>query len=505
LNIEKNIRDDHQAELTVEVEAEKMEAMKRRAARKISERGKIPGFRPGKAPYDVIRRYYGDEQILETAVDMLVENIYPDVLKQAEVEPAAMGALEKIESMNPPKLIFRVPMLPTVDLGDYLSIRSPYEWTAPGEAELNRSLDELRRMYATTETVEREIQEEDFVLMSVKGAKKDAKEDEDQSELSREAASTIVRAEDNLNDMEWPYKGFARELIGLKPGESKTIVHEYPEDFNDEQLKGATVTFEATIKTVRAVNLPELNDDFAKTVGEQYENLDQLKEALQKENEARSQADYDDEYYAKLIDMIKEGATIKYPPQVLEHEGEHVLEELEQRLSSQGMDLEAYYKMRNTDKEKFNAEEVEPVAKKRLERGLIMDEVARQQKIHIDEASLRGEFDQTINQLAYQGLDFEKLNKGGKKAQENFSVMVANESAARLMTKRTLERLKVVALGEWTPELLEEPVHETAEESSKMEETTAEVVEANSEAEVKAEESAAAPNVEEEASESKAE
>jgi trigger factor len=491
LNIEKNIRDDHQAELTVEVEAEKMEAAKRRAARKISERGKIPGFRPGKAPYEVIRRHFGDEAIVETAVDMLVDEIYPDVLKQAEIEPAAMGALEKIESVDPPKFIFRVPMLPTVDLGDYLSIRLPYEWNAPGLDELEKSLNELRRMYSVTETVERAVQEEDYVLMSVKGTKKDAAEGEDDPELSREAASTIVRAGDKLNEMEWPYKGFCRELIGLKPGEAKTIVHEYPADFNDEDLKGATVAFEVTINTVRAVKPPELNDDFAKMVGEQFETLDQLKEILQKENEARSQSEYDDEYFAQLIDKIKEGATVKYPPQVLEHEGEHVLEELQQRISSQGMDLEGYFKLRNTTKENCTEEEVQPVAKKRLERGLILDEVARQQKIKIDEEALRGEFDQTINQLAYQGLDLEKLSKQGKKAQENFSTMVANESAARLMTKRTLERLKTIAVGEWTPDLLEEK--------------TEAVVEENAGAEADVSESAASPTVAEEASEPKIE
>ncbi|MEW5940627.1 MAG: trigger factor, partial [Chloroflexota bacterium] len=499
LNIEKNIRDDHQAELTVEVEAEKMEAMKRRAARKISERGKIPGFRPGKAPYDVIRRYYGDEQIVETAVDMLVDEIYPEVLKQAEIEPAAMGALEKIESVDPPKFVFRVPMQPSVDLGDYLSIRLPYDFVAPGETELNKSLDELRRMYATTETVERAIQEEDYVLMSVKGTKKDAAEGEDQSELSRESVSTVVRAGDKLNDFEWPYKGFCRELPGLKPGESKTIVHEYPADFNDDQLKGATVTFEATIKTVRAVTPPELNDDFAKMVGEQYESLDQVKEVLQKENEARARSDYEDEYFAKLIDMVKEGATLKYPPQVLEHEGEHVLEELQQRLSARGMDLEAYYKSRNTDKEKFHAEEVLPVAKKRLERSLVMDEIARQQKIRFDEESLHAEFDQTIAQMAYQGMDVSQLAKGSKKQQENLSMAIANESAARLITRRTLERLKTIAAGEWTPDLLEEKAEAVVEESAET------VAESSAGPAAEASESAAPAEVKEEASESKAE
>ena len=478
MNIEKNIRDDHQAELTVEVEAERMEAMKRRAARKIAERGKIPGFRPGKAPYEMIRRHFGDEAIVEQAIDMLVEDIYPDVLKQAEIEPAAMGALEKIESMDPPKFIFRVPMLPTVDLGEYMSMRLPYEFTEPGEDALEKSLDEMRQMYASTETVEREAQESDYVLISVKGEKKDAEEGEDNADLSREGTATVVRAEDKLQDNEWPYKGFCRELIGMKPGESKTVKHKYAKDFDDEKLQGATVTFEITVKTVRSVNLPELNDDFAKTVSAQYENLDQLKDALKKENEARFKAEYDDEFFGKVIDQIKEGATIKYPPQVLEHEGEHVLDELKQRLASQGMDLETYFKLRNTTQEKFTEEEVNPVARKRLERGLILDEVARQQKIQFDEAALRDEFDQTINQLAYQGMDLSQLTKGGKKEQENFSRMVANESAARLMTRHTLERLKTIALGEWKPEM---------------------VAEQNAEAEEKAEESAASPDVKEEA------
>lgn len=453
MNIEKNIREDHQAELTVEVDAERMETAKRRAARKLAERGKIPGFRPGKAPYDVIRRHYGDEAIVESAIDLLVDDIYPEVLKQAEVEPGAAGALEKIESVDPPKFIFRVPLAPSVDLGDYLSIRVPYEWATPSDDKLNEALDELRQMYGTTETVEREAQEGDYLLVAIKGEKKDAAEGEDLSELSRESTAAVIRSEDKQLDSEWPFKGFARELVGLKPGESKKVEHKYADDFEDENLKGAAVTFEATIKTVRSVTLPEINDDFAKLVGAQYENLDQLKEMLKADLYSRSRAEYDDEFYANLIEKIKEVATIKYPPQVAEHEGEHVLEDLSQRLASQNMDLDTYFKVRNTTREKFMEEEVKPVAAKRLERGLIMDEIARKHKIQIDNEALTEEFNRTINDLAYQGaVDFEKLNKSGKSQQQRFSNAVASESASRLLTRRTLEKLKSIALGEWKPE-----------------------------------------------------
>ncbi len=94
LKIEKQLQDDHQVKLIVEVEPERMEANKRRAARKLAERGKIPGFRPGKAPYDVIRLHYGDEAIIEQAVDFLVDEVYPKALEEADVKPAAPGALE---------------------------------------------------------------------------------------------------------------------------------------------------------------------------------------------------------------------------------------------------------------------------------------------------------------------------------------------------------------------------------------------------------------------------
>ena len=91
LKIEKQLLDDHQMQLTVDVEAEQMDASKRRAAKQIAKRGKIPGFRPGKAPYDVIVRNYGEAAIVEQALDILVDELYPKILEEAEIQPAAAG------------------------------------------------------------------------------------------------------------------------------------------------------------------------------------------------------------------------------------------------------------------------------------------------------------------------------------------------------------------------------------------------------------------------------
>ncbi|HJZ11730.1 MAG TPA: hypothetical protein VJ521_06250, partial [Acidobacteriota bacterium] len=278
-----------------------------------------------------------------------------------------------------------------------------------------------------------------------------------------------IRKEDR--DTEWPYNGFSRELIGLKAGESKTVKHTFPADWEVAELQGKDVEVEVSVKTVRGVTLPDLDDEFAKMAGA-GETFDALKEAVTKDVEARSKADYDDKYFLELIEKIKERAKIKYHQHAVEHEGEHVLEDLTNRLSQQGMDLEAYFKVRNTTREKFIEEEVTPVAKKRLERSLILDEIVRKENIRVENEELHAEFDNTINNLAMQGVNLNKI-RGGRQGQQRIAEAVAKESASRVMTRRALDVLKSIATGEYKPEAKEEKAEvevESKTESASSEE-----------------------------------
>ncbi|HSG43182.1 MAG TPA: trigger factor [Anaerolineales bacterium] len=440
MNIEKTIEENHEAKLVVEVDAEKMEQFKKRAAREISKRGKIAGFRPGKAPYHMVVQHYGEQPIIEQAVDYFIDSEYSNILDEAEVKPGASGRLENIESLDPPKLVFKVPLAPEVDLGKIHDIRMPYELAEPSEEDVNKALDDLRQMYATTEDVERAVEEGDYVLVDVVS---------ETPEVNRTGFAAFVRKE--ARDTEWPYNGFAKELVGLEPKGTKKIKHTFPEDWDVDELKGKEVEMEVTVKTIRSVTLPELDDEFAKTVGA-GETLDELKEAVTKDVEARAKAEYDDTYFVDLIEKIKEGATLKYHEHALEHEGDHVLNDLSQRLAQQGMDLETYFKMRNTTQEQFMEEEVAPVAQKRFERSLILDEIVRSEKLEVDDSSLDAEFNQTLGALTQQGLDLSKV-KGGKQGQQQLAQAVAMESANRVLTRRALEMLKSIAVGEYkTPE-----------------------------------------------------
>lgn len=450
LNIEKQIQEDHSIKLIVEVDQAKMDQYKRRAATKLSSKSKIPGFRPGKAPYEVVIRQFGDGAVTEQAVDLLIDAEYSNILKEAEINPGGSGSLEAIDSLTPPKLTFRVPLAPEIDLGDYKSVRLPYKWKEPGERELEAALEDTRQMYATTENVDRAVEIGDYVLLDVKS---------ETTEINRTGFATFVRKE--ARDTEWPYNGFAKELVGLKAGENKTVRHKFPKDWEVEDLQGKTVEIEATLKTVRGVTLPDLDDAFAKMTGA-GETVDALKEAVKKDVESRSQAEYDDKYFVELVEKIKEGATIKYHNHTIEHEGEHVLEELSNRLSQQGMDLETYFKVRNTTREKFIEEEVNPVARKRLERGLILDEIVRREKIQLDNEALDAEYNNAVNGLAMQGVDFSKL-RGGRQGKKRLSEAIAMDAANRVITRKALDMLKSIATGNY------KPVEEPREDSTQVE------------------------------------
>jgi trigger factor len=284
MKIQQTPRDDHQMEVVVELETAQLETARRRAARKLSERAKIPGFRPGKAPYPVVVRHYGEGTVTEEAIELLVDETYPQMLKEAAIEPAAAGSLENVEQLDPPTFKFLVPLRPEVDLGDYRSIRLPYEWQTPGEEDVDQAIDQLRSMYSKTETVDREVQQGDFVMADVQGQLAEPREGEEQPDLSRDGFPVFVRDEDRED--EWPFPGFTQRLLGLKAGEETDLTHEFSPDVSDESLRGKTGKFAVTVKAVRAVTLPELNDEFAKIAG--VESLDELRRRVRENLERQS-------------------------------------------------------------------------------------------------------------------------------------------------------------------------------------------------------------------------
>ena len=443
MKIETQPREDQQVNLIVEFETEVYERYKHQAARKISQESKVPGFRPGKAPYEVIRRMYGDKAIANQAVDLLIDKEYPEIIKQADVNPSGPGSLQKVEDQEALKIEILVPLQPETALGDYRAVHVEYTPASISDEEVNKFIDRLRSSYASVEPVDRPIQETDLVYLTTSGRLTAPSEGENPDVFKESPQQVIIETEEQQKKEEWPFPGFARNLIGLSANDEKTVSYTFPEDATEENLRGKEVEFHTHVQSVKSMKLPELTDEFAQTVGE-YDSYEAMRKSITEGLERNSKEQYDSEYYTRVVDKIRENATLKYPPQMVDHEIEHVLERLERDLARQKLDFDAYLKLRKLDKETLLEKEIKPAAIQRLERSLIMDEIAKTEKLELDQKMLESAITETVNEMESNG-EYQKARKSV--SNEKLADAVAFEAASRVMSRQTFSRLKDIATG----------------------------------------------------------
>lgn len=442
LKIDTQLLEDHQAKLTVEIEPELLENAKRRAARKLANRVKIPGFRPGKAPYNVVERYVGQATILEDALEILVDDMYPKVIEESGIKPYGPGKLENMPTMEPPTFEFLVPLESEVTLGDYRSIRLPYEPQAITEKEVDKFIDDLRTQRAVIEPVERPAQEGDQVYIRLSGERVQVAEAETTTLIKERQQLINIEKEDADNKDEWPFPGFSRHLIGLAPGDEKTIGYTYPDDSTYEALRGKIAEFHIVIEQVKSRNMPELNDAFAQSVGE-YATVDALRVDVRKSLEARAKTEYDAEYSDKInVELLKD-ATLKYAPQMLEREVEGFISDLKNRLAQQNLDMDTYLKMRKMDLDALR-KDILPNAENRLKHSLVLLEVAKSEGIKIEQNELESRTLRTLEELS-QSLPMKEIKKINT---NDFVAGLAGNIASNMMVEQTLERLRAYARGE---------------------------------------------------------
>ena len=456
MKFEKKITEDHQVELIVEADVEQFNSSKGKAARVISKEAKIPGFRPGKAPYDVILRLYGEEYIEERAMDLLLNDLYPEVLKESEIKPYGPGKLDEILEKNPPKFKLTIPLQPEIELVDYKKLKFPYKLPKTGDTEVETVIKDLQTNYATAEEVERKSQDGDLVTVKVNAVLSKPDKDQD-AQILKDTPHQVLLGE-NPEDEKFPYNGFSKNLVGLAKDETKEFTHKYAKDSTYDHLKGKEVQFSVQVESVKNLIKPEVDEEFAKMLG--VEDVKILKETILAQLEHEKKHEYDNEYFNDLLDKMVEKSTIKYPPLALEDETEDVLKNFEQSLAGQNLDLDTYLKINTREKDDFLEKDIKPAAKKRLEHALIMDEISRTEKIELDKGELQQEYARSFMQMQSDP-DFDKLQKQFTKQKlANVTVM---QAASRLMNQKTLERIKAYANGEVDAEKKQE-----AEEKAKI-------------------------------------
>ncbi|UCD41980.1 MAG: trigger factor [Chloroflexota bacterium] len=443
MKIETEKLEDHQVKLTVEVESEQLETSKRKAAKKIAKRIKVPGFRPGKAPYQVIRRQVGDEALLEESLEILVQDIYPDIIEEAEIEPYGPGNFENLVSLDPLTLEFVVPLMAEIELSDYHEIRFPYELPEITDEDVEAVENDFRQRQAIEETAERPVEVGDHVYFKVSAKRFEEEEEVEEGSLIEERSSSVIVADEEADtSAEWPFDGFSRELIGMSTDEDKTLLYTFPEDSQFESLRDVTAEFSITIEDVKARILPELNDEFAQSLGE-YEDLEAMEKDIRESLEQRAEETYNSEYDDQVIDEIVENSTIKYPPQMLENEINNVIQQLTSRLANQGLDMDIYLKTREMDEEDLR-EETTPVAETRVKRSLVLLEIAREEEIDVSEEELQEETERTLESIT------RFMSESDRKQFDEPTAMMnlAGNIYAELRMNRTLEYLRAMAKGE---------------------------------------------------------
>ena len=471
LKIETQFLEDHQAKLIVEVEGDQLEEMKRRAANKISRRVKIPGFRPGKAPYNVILRTIGDAAVVEEALELLVADIYPKVIKETKIEPYGPGKLEKVASMEPVTLEFVVPLDAKVTLGDYRSMRKSYEPKPVTDPDVENAIKELQERQVVVEPVDRPAQVGDVITVRLSGERKDVVENN--VLLSDRSVPVIIRSD--AND-EWLFDGFSKNFVGLLAGSEGTIEHTFPPDSKYEDLKGVPATFQYVVENVKSRTLPEVDDEFAKSMGD-VETVEALQENVRTALETQSIAAYNETYDSEIIEQTIESSQFQYPPQMLENEIDQAIKDLENRLNERGLDMDIYLKSQDKDLAALRAD-LKPVAEKRMKRGLLLFELGKEEDIKIKQGELETEAANTLEYLqkSLPESDARRLTN------RNIRNSVISNVMVEMMTRKTVERLRDIFSGKLessieaaqpgdTPQAANEKLLESAPQESAVSES----------------------------------
>ena len=454
MRINQKALEDHQIQFSVEVEAQTLESARQKAARKIAQRVKIPGFRPGKAPYSVIEKQVGEQAIKDEALDIVLDDMYPRVIEESGIKPYGPGTLEKVHEDKEPQIFeFRVPLSPEVKLGDYQGIRLPFVDKPVNKKDIENVLDNLREQNAVLQPVQRAAEEGDiaYILLS---AERQTPKDGKTALLPERRYPVVIEKADVDTKNEWPFPGFSRLLIGLKVGEEKTFPHTFAKDSEYEDLRGEASTFKLKLEEIKDRQLPELNDELAQSVGN-YKAVADLRTEVEKQLTENYKRQAEDEYENQIVEKIIEASQIKYPPQMLHHEIHHYVEDMGPDLAARGLDLETYLKSRQITQDQLE-DEVSPRVEERLKKSLVIMEVSRQEKIEVPETEVQSLVEEKIKQLQ-QVLSAEDMRR--ILAKDNLQGLVSRTLTEEVI-RRTLARLRAIAQGQSTAEEEKEPIKE---------------------------------------------
>ena len=365
--------------IEVKVEAEKFDAALKKAYNKNKAHFNVQGFRKGKVPMAMVKKFYGIEVLYDDAVNFSIDETYGKALAENDIKPVDYPKIDIVQIGEGKDLIYtaEVTVYPEVKLGDYKGLevkKNTYDVT---EEEVQKQLESIQEKNARVEIkAEGTVEKGDIAVIDFKGfIDGEAFEGGEGTDYSLEIGSGSF------------IDTFEDQLVGLKAGENKEVKVTFPEGYGKEELNGKPATFEVTVKEIKVKELPALDDEFAKEVSE-FDTLAELKEDIKKKAEEHNAQKADREFENDVISAAVESATIDLPEVMVEKEIDAMIGDLENRLRYQGLTLDQYMEFTGSSVEKMR-DYMKENADKKVRADLVLDAIAKAENIEATEEEIK--------------------------------------------------------------------------------------------------------------------
>ncbi len=382
-------------ELTVEVNAADFEAAIEKAYKKQRGQIRVPGFRPGKAPRKMMEQMYGSGVFYEEAVNIALPDAYANAIKEQELDVVGYPKVE-LQDVSKDGFSFKatVAVYPEVTLGQYKGIEAPKYEAAVTEEDVNGRLKEMADRNSRMVDLDRAVETGDIANIDFKGFLDGVPFDGGAGENFDLAIGSGQFV-----------PGFEDQIIGMNPGEERDIDITFPDDYHAE-LAGKAVVFHVKVNAVKVKEIPELDDEFAKDVSE-YDTLEELKKSVEAELLEEREGAAKNAFENAVMDKAAAGITADIPEDMIKEQSRAFVQNLERQVQSQGLTMEQYMQMANTDVDQLLEQAREP-AEQQVRMDLTIAAIAKAENIEVTDEDVEAEFQKRSEEFK---IDVEKLKK----------------------------------------------------------------------------------------------
>jgi len=437
---------DSRVRVEVEVPTEAIEREVKTAASDLGREMRVPGFRSGKVPPEVVLRQVGREAVLDEAVRRGLPAWYEEALADAGVQTVGdpqVDLSDLPEKGAPLAFTIEVGVVPPAKLGDYMGVEVGRREPKVDDQEVQAELERLRESLASLETVERAAGEGDYVVMDYVGSV-----DGEQFEGGEGRGQVVELGSGRL------IPGFEEQLKGASAGDERTVEVTFPDDYPAEQLAGKDASFAVEVKEIKEKRLPELDDDFAVEAGG-FDSLDELRGEIESRIAEAEERAIEVEFREAAVDAVVGQAQMEVPKELVHSKAHEMWHRTAHRLQAQGINPQQYLQMTGKTEEDLVVES-EPDAETALKREAVLAAIVEAEGIEVSDE----EIEQALRASAPPDASDKQLKRALKRARAQGAdealrediamrkaVDLVVESAKPIEAERAAAREKL-----WTPE-----------------------------------------------------